>query len=151
MKRLLFVVITACIVVADQTTKAWVSRSIPVGNSVNVLPPVVYLYHATNDGVAWSLFRGHTQLFSAVAIAFCMGVLVLGRTAMQRSYALTVAMAMLLGGSVGNLIDRLRYHYVVDFIDVHLGNFYRWPTFNVADSSITIGMAVLVGYFWHVS
>jgi len=144
----LFAAVAAAIVIGDQLTKAWIVRTIPRGASKPVLPPYFVLYHTQNDGVAWSLFRGHTGLFSLVAAAFSIGIVLLGQRAMRRSTTLAVAIGLLLGGSIGNLIDRVRLHYVVDFLDVWIGHWYHWPTFNVADSAITTGMITLAIYFW---
>lgn len=147
MRRLLFVAVAIAILVGDQFSKIWAGR-LPLYQPVPVLPPIVYWYHTTNNGVAWSLFRNHTAIFSALAAAFCIGILIFGRSAINRSNFLAVAMGMLLGGAMGNLLDRVRFHHVVDFIDVHIGTWYQWPTFNVADSAITSGMVLLAGYFW---
>ena len=136
------------IVAADQITKSRVTATLPISVTIPVWPPVVYLYHTTNDGVAWSLLRRQTGLMSFMAVAFCIGLLVFGRDAIRKSTPVAIAMGLLLGGALGNLIDRVRLGYVVDFIDVHIGSFYRWPTFNVADSAITSGMILIVIYFW---
>ncbi|HET6386945.1 MAG TPA: signal peptidase II [Armatimonadota bacterium] len=146
----IFAVIAVVILVGDQISKAWISSHYRLGVSVPVLPPTLYIYHTTNDGVAWSLFRGHTDFFSLVAVVFSVGILVVAQPAMRRSTMLAIATGLLLGGSIGNLVDRIRLHRVVDFIDVHIGSWYQWPTFNVADSAITTGMVLLAIYFWVV-
>ena len=148
MRRLLFALAALLVLGGDQISKWWVSHHYPYDVPVPVWAPYVYLYHTTNDGVAWSLFRGHTWLFSLIAAVFSIGILLFARKAVGRSAALAVALGLLLGGSLGNLVDRVRLHQVVDFIQVNIGHWYQWPTFNVADSAITCGMILLALYLW---
>jgi signal peptidase II len=148
LKRLACGAIAVMVFAGDQFSKSWVAAHYNEGMAVPVAAPAVYLYPTTNDGVAWSLFPGHAGLFSFVAVLFTVALVIVGRAAMRQSWLLATAMGLLIGGSLGNLADRLRMNYVRDFIDVHLGNWYRWPTFNLADSAITVGMLLLAGYFW---
>ena len=127
----------------DQVSKQWVAAHLPMDREVPVLPPVLYWLYTTNDGVAWSMFRRHTDFFAAVAAVFCVGMLVVVRRSIETSTFSAVVVGLLVGGAVGNLVDRARLHFVVDFINVHIGTLYNWPTFNVADSAISIGIVML--------
>jgi signal peptidase II len=135
----------AVIYVADQVTKALVAASITPGERIDILGDVVQLWHAQNTGAAFSLFPGQLWLFLVVAAVALVMVAYFHRTLRDRSPWLQVVLGMILAGTLGNLTDRLRKGYVVDFISVGLGDL-RWPTFNVADSSVVMGILILVAY-----
>ena len=148
--RLLFVV-AMLVLIFDQLTKLLVVEWLPVGSyfSGSVLPPVevipgfFYLVHITNKGAAWGMFEGYTLilgLLGVVALYFIFhyrSALGLKRPLMQ------VAFGLLIGGIIGNMIDRFAYGHVVDFIDLHFGT-YRYPSFNIADSGITVGVVLYI-------
>jgi signal peptidase II len=137
----------AAIVIADQLSKAAVAASLGVGESVRVLGDLVMLWHVRNTGAAFSLFQfeGSLLLFYAVHVLALGMVAWFARAFHERSLWLHGILGLLLGGSIGNLIDRLRQGYVTDFISVGLGDL-RFPTWNVADAGITTGIVLLVGY-----
>ena len=124
---------------ADQLTKRLVDHQFAPGESLPLLPSVLRLTYVQNRGAAFGIFQGQQLLF----IGLALGVIVwLGRELAIRpsvSRAVRWGCALVLGGAVGNLVDRLRLGYVVDFIDFRI-----WPVFNVGDSAITIGVALLV-------
>jgi signal peptidase II len=144
----LLLAISAFVILIDRITKHIIMHSLPGAPRV-VVPGFLRITHVENTGAAFSMFaesatpsavRHGLILFSifAVIIVFAM----LWRVA--RSLTLTsVALALILGGAIGNLYDRIRYHYVVDFIEVHIHH-YHWPDFNVADSCIVIGACLLM-------
>jgi signal peptidase II len=141
--------LSAIIIVADRVTKTLVSRHIPLGEGVLVIPHVLRITHWLNEGAAFSLFADSASpnavrwgliAFSAIAaIAVLIALIRLG----GRITIPTVALALVLGGALGNLHDRIVYGSVVDFIEVHIFG-YHWPDFNVADSSIVIGACLLL-------
>ena len=98
--------------------------------------------HARNTGTAFSLFQGHSNILSFVAIFAVAVLLWVYATTGAKSFVLRFALGLQLGGALGNLLDRLRLGYVTDFVDVG-----PWPIFNVADSAISIGMVLMVWYF----
>ena len=98
--------------------------------------------HARNTGTAFSLFQGHSNILSFVAIFAVAVLLWVYATTGARSFVLRFALGLQLGGALGNLLDRLRLGYVTDFVDVG-----PWPIFNVADSAISVGMVLMVWYF----
>lgn len=141
--------ITAAVVCLDRLTKVLVTKSIPLAGAVPVIPGFLRITHWTNGGAAFSLFddsaspgavRWGLIVFSLLAATVVLGVLVrLG----DRVSIITVALALVLAGALGNVYDRIAFGSVVDFIEVHIFG-YHWPDFNVADSSIVTGACLLV-------
>jgi signal peptidase II len=139
----------ALILLADQATKALVVSSIEVGGRVQVVGDLLVLWHVRNAGAAFSIFQGG-QTFFLVVTVFAFGLLIYFHRAFRgRGPLLHVVLGLVLGGTLGNLLDRVRLGYVTDFVSVGIGDL-RWPTWNVADASIVIGILALVGYltFW---
>lgn len=141
--------ISAADVAADRLTKAWVSKHIPIGGEIRLIPHFLDLTHWLNQGAAFSLFANsaspHTVRWGLIAftllaaIAVFIAMIRLG----SRFTLTTIALALILGGALGNAHDRIAYGSVVDFIDVHIFS-HHWPDFNVADSSIVIGACMLL-------
>lgn len=137
--------VTALVCVADQATKYLALQNLRAGDVV--LAPFLKLSLAFNTGAAFSFLAGaggwQNLFFVGIAIVVSIVILVMIRRLGSSELQVAVALALVLGGALGNLIDRLRLGYVVDFIDVHYQS-WHWPTFNVADSAITIGAILLV-------
>ena len=139
--------IAAVAIVLDQLTKLWIVDSIPNGGSVTVLP-VLNIIHTYNPGAAWSMFAnaGGAQrwVFSGLAVVVSVVLIYwLRRLQLSAQALLAAGLTLILGGAIGNVIDRLRLGHVVDFVQVHWGNSY-FPAFNVADSAISIGAVFVV-------
>jgi signal peptidase II len=134
--------IAAVIVVLDQLTKAWVTSFLAPGQSVNVIGDVVRLVHGQNDGGLFGLLRGQALPFALVSLVV-VGLIVAYHGRSDRSSYLSITLGLLLGGALGNLIDRLRLEHVVDFVDAGIGNL-RWYTFNVADAAISFAILLLL-------
>jgi signal peptidase II len=140
---------SALIVAADRITKWLVSTRIELGNHVVMMAHVFAISHVENTGAAFSLFDNSSSParvrwmllgFSLVAaVAVLIALLRLGREVTATS----VALALILAGAVGNAYDRLRFGYVIDFLEVHIIH-YHWPDFNVADSAIVVGGILLM-------
>jgi len=132
----------------DQATKAWVLRTMPGAPPLTVIPGFFDVIFSRNTGGVFGLFAGppsaaRRALFTAAtAAALALLAVLLHRWGRESRLALT-ALALVSGGAVGNLIDRLRFGSVVDFIDWHWRS-YHWYTFNVADAAITSGAALLL-------
>ncbi|HEX2193955.1 MAG TPA: signal peptidase II [Candidatus Limnocylindria bacterium] len=140
-------VTAAALVIADQVSKAAIESGLGVGERVAVLGDLVILWHVRNSGAAFSLFQfeGSLVLFYVVHV-LALGMVAWFQRAFQgRSLWLHATLGLLLGGSIGNLIDRVRQGYVTDFMSVGFGD-ARFPTWNVADAGITVGITLLVGY-----
>lgn len=128
------VLLSLLILIFDQVSKHLVVLNLPYGGTITLWPGVLDLTHVHNFGAAFGLFAGQRWLF-ILAVLVTVAVLVLWRQDILRAGALAVySCALLLGGALGNLLDRLRLGFVIDFIDIGF-----WPVFNVADSAIVVG------------
>ncbi len=134
----------------DQLTKAWIAARLPFGTypgagGIVMIPNFFYLIHVGNTGAAWSLLTGKSTLLALLALG-TLGAIFLWRRALGlRLPIVQVSFGLLCGGILGNLVDRLRHGHVIDFIDLHFGN-YIYPTFNIADSGICVGVVIFL--FW---
>ena len=140
-----WLLVSLAIVVADLATKAWASAAIAPGEVLEVTPFLnLVLMH--NPGAAFSFLAGaggwQRWLFTAVTIAISIVIVVVLRRR-HGEVPLAPALALVLGGAVGNLWDRLTLGQVIDFVQLHAAGYY-WPAFNVADSAITVGVAILI-------
>ena len=138
--------LAAVIVGLDQWTKWLTVTHIPSTNGsavVKAIPGFFHITHIKNTGAAWSMLEGQTWLFVLVTAVFfaIVGVLI-WKKVLQKKFEL-VCLAMIAGGALGNLIDRLRHGHVVDFVQVYWRE-WVFPAFNVADSAITVGAAMLI-------
>jgi signal peptidase II len=137
--------VSAAVVALDLASKAWVSRAFVAGE-VKEITPFFNLVLMHNTGAAFSLLAGaggwQRWFFTVVAIAISAAIVyTLSRNAGNPT--LCVSLSLVLGGALGNLYDRLTLGHVVDFVQLHAAGYY-WPAFNVADSAITVGVAILV-------
>lgn len=138
-----FLAIPVVVVVLDQLTKAWLVSSIGPGEVREVLGDLVRLVQNQNSGALFGLFRDQAILFALLSVGV-IGLIVAYHGRSPRSLYLSIALGFLLGGALGNLVDRLRLGYVVDFVDIGLGTL-RFYTFNVADASISLAIVLLLG------
>jgi signal peptidase II len=145
----LLLALSAFVAIADHVSKKFISHHLPVGRSHTILPGLLNVTHVLNTGAAFSFLadtaspdvvRRGLILFSVVAVLI-VGVMLI-RSCNCLSFT-CIALALILGGAVGNLYDRIVYHYVIDFIGFHIGP-YHWPDFNFADSAIVIGACLLM-------
>ena len=149
MRPFRFYLLALIIVAIDQLTKWSVQARLPLNNvPVPAIGRFLYLTHTRNTGGAFSLFQAGNSMFIVVA-GLAIVALVYAYHKMKRSDLLvTAALALAFGGAIGNLIDRVRFGYVVDFFDIQAGTGRSiWPIFNVADSAITVGIVLLAGHF----
>ena len=123
----------------DQLTKSAVSTLLAPGQSVPLIPSVLHLTYVQNTGAAFGLLKGMTALFILLSLVVAVWIIVEVRSKPALPLSRLWALALVLGGAVGNLMDRVRHGYVVDFLDVRI-----WPVFNVADSAVTIGVGLLL-------
>ncbi|MBW3612807.1 MAG: signal peptidase II [Chloroflexi bacterium] len=130
---------------ADQATKALIVATLAHGERVDVFGDIVQLWHVRNTGAAFSLLPGATWLFIPMHLVAVAMVVYFHRQFQQRTGWIHVVLGAILAGGLGNLTDRVRLGYVVDFVSVGVGDL-RWPAFNVADPSLVVGIVLLVGY-----
>jgi signal peptidase II len=138
----LFAGLAALIVAADQAAKAWLSGFLAPGASAEVLDGWVRLVFSQNRGGLFGLLQGQVLAFAAMSIVV-IGLIVAYHARSGRDPWLSLALGLLLGGAIGNLIDRLRFGYVIDFVDAGVGDL-RWYTFNVADAAISTSLVLLL-------
>lgn len=144
--------IAAAILTLDQATKLWIVARIPYnplhshgfGQDIEVIRGFFYIIHVGNTGAAWSMLAGQSLLLATLAIGTLIAIYFWRHSLGLRHRATQVSFGLLCGGVVGNLIDRVAHKHVIDFIDLHFGS-YIYPTFNVADSGICVGVLL---YIW---
>jgi len=147
-RNILFLAITSLVVLLDQATKAWIISTMRIYDSFAVIEGFFSITHVRNPGAAFGFLAGAPPLlrylfFIAVTVAAILLILHYLRVSRIEEPSLVSALALILAGAVGNLIDRIRFGEVVDFLDVYIGS-HHWPAFNVADSAITVGAGVLM-------
>jgi signal peptidase II len=134
---------TALVITAlDQVVKRVVVSTMQLHQSIDVVGSFVRLTRTANTGGAFGLLRGRSHWFIVVSLVAAAVIAAMSRQIARGRRLERVAFSLILGGAVGNLIDRIRLGSVVDFVDIG-GSAYRWPAFNVADSAITIGVTLL--------
>ena len=144
----LLVLTAAAIVLLDQMTKAWIHKMMLLHQSIPVIPGLFNLTYIRNPGAAFGLFASgggslRSAFFIAVSVIALVVLSLLYTKAPRETWLLRFSLSLVMGGAIGNLIDRIRLGEVVDFLDFYLGS-YHWPAFNVADSCITIGIGLLI-------
>jgi len=137
-----FVACAAAVITLDQITKWVASSELFLGQPVPILGDLVRFTLVHNTGAAFGLFPGSRGPFIVISVLAIGVVLYLFLRETYRSLANRILLGCILGGAVGNLVDRVRLGWVVDFIDVGVGTL-RWPVFNVADSAVTLGVIFL--------
>jgi signal peptidase II len=141
--------VAVAVIVLDRLSKLWIGAHVQPGHYITVIPDVFRISHVYNTGAAFSMFaesmspvvvRNVLIGFSVVAVVVVLGMI----WRLGRAWSLTgVALGLILGGAIGNLYDRIAFHYVVDFLEVKIVH-YHWPDFNVADSCIVVGACLLL-------
>lgn len=138
----LFLGIASVVIVADQLSKVWILANVEPGRPLEVVGDLVRLILSRNTGAIFGLFRDNATLFAIVSIAV-IGAIVWYHARYVRTTLLSAGLGLLLGGAIGNLLDRLRHGFVVDFVDAGIGDL-RFYTFNVADAAISTALLVLL-------
>lgn len=136
--------------VLDQLTKFLIVQTLPPGTfgpprHIVIIRGFFNLVHVGNPGAAWSLFTGQSTMLAALAIVTLTAIFLWRHSLGLRLLPVQISFGLLCGGILGNLLDRLEYGYVIDFLDFHFGS-YIYPTFNVADSGICVGVVI---YLWY--
>jgi signal peptidase II len=147
-RRHLEVWLPVTIVTVDQATKAMVKSSLALHESVTIIPGFIDFTHVLNSGAAFGILNGvdfpfKTVLIAVIAMAALVGVGLYAASISHHQLIARVGLALIIGGAAGNLLDRIVVGYVVDFVDVYWREYHFWA-FNVADSAITIGVAIMI-------
>ena len=135
--------VALCVVLLDQASKEWVRGAFSLHESVPVIPGFFHLTYIRNTGAAWGMFSGQNIALSALALVMLAVLVVFRRKILPPGRVHRVALGLLCGGIAGNLFDRLRLDYVVDFLDFFVRTSH-FPAFNVADSAICVGVGIYV-------
>jgi len=146
-KILLLAVLLVVIILVDQWTKHLVHTQFNWGESKSIISGFFDLTYVRNQGAAFGLFHQappafRDPFFVAVPVIAIFVILFLIFKMVSDSLWSVIALSLILAGAIGNLIDRLRFGYVIDFLDFHWREIYHWPAFNVADSSIVVGVCL---------
>lgn len=144
-----FVITAVGGVIADIVSKWVVFSKLDEFERINVITGFINILQSKNEGVVFGLFPGKTNafiVFSIIAIAIIIYIYIKSDKSL---FVSNVALGLILAGAAGNLWDRIWYGYVRDFIDLHIGDTYHWPTFNIADSLICIGISIMVFASFH--
>lgn len=141
-KEITISAIALVVIILDQLTKLWVDASMKVGQSIPLINNLFHLTYTQNTGAAFGILKNHQLIFILFALFVISLILYYWKRIPQKNIII-VPIGLILGGTIGNLIDRLRFQYVIDFLDFRI-----WPTFNIADSAITIGAILLIFYVW---
>jgi signal peptidase II len=138
----LFAGLAIAVVVVDQVTKALVTSALQPGESRPIVDDLLRIVFSQNSGALFGLFKDNAAMFGVVSLGV-IGLIVAYHGRTGGSTYMTVTLGLLLGGAIGNMLDRLRLGYVVDFVDGGIGNI-RWYTFNVADAAISLAILLLL-------
>lgn len=133
------------IIVADQTSKWWILEKIMQPPRVINVNEYFNLVLTWNNGISFGLFNNNNEINALIISLIATGIIIFLIRLLSKSKTkkLSIGLGMIIGGAIGNVIDRSIYGAVMDFLDVHI-NVYHWPAFNVADSAITVGALILV-------
>ena len=140
--------IAGSVVLVDQGTKTIVLKTMPLYDSISIIPGFFNLTHIHNPGGAFGFLAGQSSFLRSIfflfasSLAICLIFYFYKNTPRTHPF-LAAGFALILGGAIGNLIDRIRFGKVVDFLDFFIGNLH-WPAFNFADSAITVGIAIFI-------
>ena len=153
MARYILILLTGTIVtVLDQVSKIWVVASIPLHTEIPVIKKFFSLVHVRNRGAAFGVLDRHDiewqfWLFLAATFIAAIVIFILARQASAKERTFFAGLGLILGGAIGNLIDRIQYRAVVDFLDFYF-NGWHWPAFNVADVAICTGAFLAIVFSW---
>ncbi len=131
------------IVLLDQITKQWIRAAFTNGESLPVIKGFFNLVYVRNDGAAWNMLSGHGLILILISVVALALLLIYRRSFLQEQFSHKILLGLMMGGIIGNLIDRIRIGWVTDFLDFHIGT-HHYPSFNVADSAICIAAGLYI-------
>ena len=144
----IFFAVIVGVIALDQASKWWIMHHFLLWESRELIPHLFNLTYMTNNGAAFSMLAGQPAqrrqyFFLALTVVALVCIVIAQRGYGRRSSWYTVALGLIAGGALGNMIDRIHFGFVVDFLDVYV-RLYHWPAFNVADSAITVGVILFI-------
>lgn len=138
----MFALITAIVItISDQWSKHVVRSDFYYGESRPVIEGFFNLTYVRNTGAAWGMLGGHTHVLTIISIIMLIAMVIFRRSFLNDSFSHRLALGLMIGGIVGNLMDRLRQNWVTDFFDLYYGS-WHWPCFNIADAAICTGVGI---------
>lgn len=142
-----YYLIALFVIVLDQVTKWFVVDNMELGQEVSVFDPYLSIYSHRNRGAAWGILQDQFWLFTIITVVVVVGIIYFYHKEAKRKPLLQASLMMLLGGAIGNFIDRVLRGEVVDFVSVLIpGINYQFPIFNIADAALTLGVIMLIIY-----
>ncbi len=140
---MLVLLLGLAVILLDQLTKQYIRSAFVYGESLPVLDGFFNLVYVRNDGAAWNMLSGHGLVLILISVVVLILLVIYRRSFLQEQFFHTVLLGLMVGGIVGNLIDRIRMGWVTDFLDFHIGT-HHWPAFNIADSAICIAASLYI-------
>ena len=140
---MLVLLLGLAIVLLDQITKQWIRTTFTYGDSLPVIDGFFNLVYVRNDGAAWNMLGGHGLILILISVAALLLLFIYRRSFLEEQVTHKILLGLMVGGIIGNLIDRIRIGWVTDFLDFHIGT-HHWPSFNVADSAICIAASLYI-------
>ncbi|SDZ16818.1 signal peptidase II [Proteiniborus ethanoligenes] len=141
---MLYAAISLFIIFLDQLTKFYAIKMLKGNEPIIIIRNFLQLNYVENFGAAFGILQNKKVFFVIMTLVVIIGIVVYMKTNTNLTFSMKLALAMVIGGAVGNLIDRIRLGYVVDFVDVNFWGIYDFPVFNLADSFIVIGTIILM-------
>ncbi len=139
----LYYLIAIFVIFLDQLTKWSIVKNMEYGDSFPIIPRIFYITSHRNQGAAWGILQGQMWFFYAITVVVIIGIVYYIQKFGKQQRLFGISLAFLLGGAIGNFIDRVVRHEVVDFLDTYILG-YDFPIFNIADASLTFGVILLI-------
>jgi signal peptidase II len=138
-----YYIISVVVILIDQLSKWWIVKHLELGESIQVIENFLYITSHRNRGAAWGILQGQMWFFYIITVVVIIGIIVYMQRAAKGKRLLGISLGLMLGGAIGNFIDRIFRQEVVDFINTYIFG-YDFPVFNIADSALVIGVFLLM-------
>ncbi len=138
---MLVILLGLVVLLLDQLTKQWIRSAFVYGESRPIIDGFFNLVYVRNPGAAWGMLAGKGLVLILISVAVLVLLVVYRRSFLQEQLSHKILLGLMIGGIVGNLVDRIRFGWVTDFLDFHIGT-HHWPSFNIADSAICIAVGL---------
>ncbi|UAL54181.1 MULTISPECIES: signal peptidase II [Metabacillus] len=139
---MLYYIIALVIIALDQLTKWLIVNELEIGERIPVIENVLYITSHRNQGAAWGILQGQMWFFYVITVIVVIGLVIYIQKYAKDQRLMGIALGLMLGGAIGNFIDRVIHQEVVDFVQTYIGT-YPFPIFNIADSALCVGVALL--------
>lgn len=140
-------ILATAILFFDQLTKQLVRDNMALGEQISVLPCCFQLTYLRNTGAAWGMLGGQNDWLTLISLVMLVLLIIFHRSILNDTRSHRIALGLMIGGIIGNLIDRIKLGWVTDFLDFYIMN-YHWPSFNIADAAICTGVGIYILTTW---